>query len=142
MDAKYICRFCGRTNTKIEPVTRGLFSVKVGEREIVDKSAVFYRCANCGTIMCRNCCSKHGVFKKKTGVFSTKYRTECRCKGHRRFKYFRSFHKKAPTPAPRSIIRRRRALGASPPFGRRPGFPLQFLVRCAPCGISAAIPCA
>lgn len=77
MDAKYVCRFCGRTNTKIEPITRGLFGVKVGEQEVVDKSETFYRCAYCGVIMCKNCCNKQDVFKKKIGVFSTKYWTEC-----------------------------------------------------------------
>jgi len=81
MDAKKQCRFCGKTNTKIEGVYQSGFfsSTKIGEKEVVDNSIVMYRCSNssCGIILCESCCEKHGAFKDKVGVFSTKYWTEC-----------------------------------------------------------------
>lgn len=83
MEAKYTCRFCGKTNTKMKDITRysgGLFGSqkKVGEEEIIDTNAEdFYRCANCGTILCKTCCERQDVFKKEIKVFSTKKWTEC-----------------------------------------------------------------
>ncbi len=83
MDAKYSCRFCGKTNTKMEDITQysgGIFgsNKKVGEKEVIDKNAGdFYRCSSCGTIMCLKCCERQKVFKDKVQVFSTKRWTEC-----------------------------------------------------------------
>jgi hypothetical protein len=59
--------------------------------------------------------------------------------------FMRAGKKAPPSRRPQSappVAKKKKGVGASPPFGRRPGFPLQFLVRFAPCGISAAIPCA
>jgi hypothetical protein len=77
MDAKYICRFCGRSNTKIEPITRGLFSVKVGQQEVIDKTKTYYRCVDCGLVMCKDCCEKQHLIKKRVGLLSTKVWTVC-----------------------------------------------------------------
>ena len=83
MEAKYSCKFCGKTNTRMEDVTQrsgGLFGshIKIGEKEVIDENAdKYYRCTNCGIIMCETCCERQGVFKKKVKVLSTKKWTEC-----------------------------------------------------------------
>ena len=79
MDAKLMCAFCCKTNTKIEGVYRsGFFSdTKIGEKEVIDKDIRMYRCTGCGTVLCYSCCNKQGAFKKKVGIFSTNNWTEC-----------------------------------------------------------------
>ncbi len=84
MDAKYSCKFCGKTNTIMEDITRysgGLLfgsHKKIGEKEVVDSNATsFYRCTGCGTILCQTCMDRQGVFKKKIKVFSSEKWTEC-----------------------------------------------------------------
>lgn len=76
---KYACRFCGKTNTKLEPLhSGGLFAKKIGEKEVIDNRADdYYRCTGCGNIMCKTCCDRQKVFKRDVGVFSTKQWSEC-----------------------------------------------------------------
>ncbi|TAH29051.1 MAG: hypothetical protein EAZ06_08065 [Cytophagales bacterium] len=78
MEAKYLCHFCAKTNTKIESITSGFWATKVGEREVIDKYADdFYRCVGCRRVMCSKCCERQKTFKKKVLVFSTKKWVEC-----------------------------------------------------------------
>lgn len=84
MKAKYQCEFCGVSNTKIESITQssgflGLGSSKVGERETIDPNAPpFYRCKNCGRVLCKQCAQQMGSFKKETSfIFDAKKWTEC-----------------------------------------------------------------
>lgn len=75
---KYSCRFCGKTNTKMQAIYQGFIQRKVGEEEVVDdRAGDYYRCTGCGNIMCSTCCNRQNVFKKKVGVFSTKRWSEC-----------------------------------------------------------------
>lgn len=73
MDVKYTCAFCGKSNTKIEGIySGGLFSKKIGEKEVVDKdAATMMRCSsmNCGKFLHKECLSKLG--KKSGGLFKT-----------------------------------------------------------------------
>jgi hypothetical protein len=56
----------------------GLFAKKIGEEEVIDDRADdYFRCTGCGTIMCKPCCEKQKVFKRKVEVFSTKRWSEC-----------------------------------------------------------------
>lgn len=77
MKTKYICNFCGDTNTKIENITRGIFYTVVGHQEVVDENSIFYRCRGCGRIWCKKCTHSLGAHKEKVGIFSTKRWTEC-----------------------------------------------------------------
>jgi len=62
--AKYTCNFCSKTNTKVEGIHVGFFNKKVGEKEVVDKKALFARCIDCGRVLCKDCLSNMGGIKK------------------------------------------------------------------------------
>jgi len=77
MDSIKECSFCKKRNLKVEGIYQGIFDKKVGEKVVIDNTIEMYRCTFCGVVLCKSCCQKQDVFKKKVGIFSTTNWTEC-----------------------------------------------------------------